>query len=45
MKTVEQIIALFLNTKPSDWKNHPNGGGWVQTSCHEKLDTEKGAEK
>jgi len=29
MKTIDEILKMFPDTKAKNWHQHPNGGGWV----------------
>jgi len=29
MKVPENVLNVVYNSKPEDWKQHSNGGGWV----------------
>ena len=33
MRTIKDVLAIFPSTTEADWKQHPNGDGWVQITA------------
>ncbi len=37
MKTITEVIAIFPNTRPEQWRQHENGRGWIFETAYAEL--------